>query len=226
MDYAKKFPITQQPGHFIFVQWTRGYKEVEVYYQNELIGHADGVGRLKKGVRLVHPKLGNIDLHLSEKPVVLNVVIDGYHSPVNSNHPVKELIGLSPFFWMLLAFSFIAGTLEIGVFSDYMPFLIIVAPVNIGIMLIYLIAVLGIRKGKPWAYFLAVGVFAFFTVVSLLVLLKGIMWGVLPYLFEIIRIGALGVFLYNLKTVLAARRHLRYGTLQSRIANEMLDADM
>lgn len=226
MDFAKKYPITQQPGEHVLVQWTRGYKQVEVYYKNELVGTADGAARLKKGVRLVHPTLGNIDLKLAEKPVVINVIVDGYHSPVNSIHPVKELIGLSAFFWMLLAFSFIAGALEIGLFMDFPPILIIVAPVNIALWIVYTISVLGVRKGKPWAYILGVSVFGLFTVLSLLVLLSGVFGGVLSYMFEIIRFGALGIFLYNLKTVNAAAKHLKYGALQARASEDLLDTTL
>lgn len=226
MDYAKKYPITQQPGEHLLVQWTRGYKQVEVYYNKELIGTADGAGRLKKGVRIVHPKLGNIDLKLSEKPILLNVIIDGYHSPVNSTHPVKELIGLSAFFWMLLAFSFIAGALEIGLFLDYLPILIIVLPINVALWIIYLITVLGVRKGKPWAYILGVSVFGLFSVLSLLVVMSGMIGGTLTYIFLIIRFGALAVFLYNLKTVSAAIKHLRYGALQARLSEDLLDTKL
>lgn len=226
MDYAKKYPITQQPGEHLLIQWTRGYKQVEVYYQNELVGHADGAGRLKKGVRLVHPKLGNIDLRLSEKPMLLNVIIDGYHSPVNSTYPVKELIGLSAFFWMLLAFSFIAGALEIGLFLNIPPILVIVLPINVTLWVIYLITALGVRKGKPWAYILGVSVFGIFSVLSLLAVVNGMIGGMLTYIFLIIRFGALGVFIYNFKTVGAAIKHLKYGTLLSRQSEDLLDTKL
>lgn len=223
MDFAKKFPITQLPGEHVLVQWTRGYKQVEVFYNNELVGTADGAGRLKKGVRLVHPKLGNIDLKLSEKPVVINVIVDGYHSPANNSHPVKELIGLSPFFWMLLAFSFIASALEIGLFADYPPILVILVPMDVTIFVVYLIALIYVRKGKPWAYYMAISLFALMTILVLLVIMSGMVWGVFTYGFEIIRFGALGVFLYNLKTVNAAAKHLKYGTLQARASEDLLD---
>ena len=88
MDFEKKYPITQKPNEYIFVQWTRGYKEVAVYYNDQLIGSVRGSAKLLKGTSFTSD-LGLITLKLSEKPVTLDVIVDGYHSRVNVSHPVK-----------------------------------------------------------------------------------------------------------------------------------------
>lgn len=102
MDFEKKYPITQRLDEYLLVQWTRGYKDVDVYYNDQLIGSVRGTGKLLKGTSFPSD-LGLITLKLSEKPVTLDVIVDGYHSPVNVSHPVKELkrtgtySGLYPF---------------------------------------------------------------------------------------------------------------------------------
>lgn len=63
MDFEKKYPITQQPGDFVTVQWTRGYKAVDLYYKNELIGSVQGSAKLKAGTKIA-TVLGTIALKL------------------------------------------------------------------------------------------------------------------------------------------------------------------
>lgn len=222
MDFEKKYPITQQPGDFVTVQWTRGYKAVDVYYKDELIGSVQGSAKLKAGTK-ISTVLGTIDLKLSEKPVMLNVIIDGYHSPVNVSHPVKELKKIATLIWLLAVFSFIAGAFEIGVFNGAGALQGVIILINALILITYIVSAVFISRGKPWAYYLGFSVFTFFTLTTLLILLGGLMWGYLLYIFQAFRIAALGVLIFNLKTANAARKHQRYGSFNDA---ELLDSKL
>ncbi|ASS47805.1 MAG: hypothetical protein A3D31_18740 [Candidatus Fluviicola riflensis] len=223
MDFEKKYPITQQPGDFVTVQWSRGYKAVDLYYKNELIGSVQGSATLKAGTKITDTVLGTIGLKLSEKPVMLDVIIDGYHSPVNVSHPVKELKKTATFFWIIAVFSFIAGAIEVGVFRDTGTVEKTVMTINGSVLIIYIITAVYVGKGKVWAYYLGFSVFAFFTLFTLLVLFGGIMWGFLLYLFQVFRFGALGLLIYNIKTANAARKHQQYASYNDA---ELLDSKL
>ncbi len=220
MDYEKKYPITQIPGEHLLVQWTRGYRQVDVYYNNELIGSASGSAKLVKGTSFTSD-LGLITLRLSKEPVTLDVIVDGYHSPVNVSHPVKELKTMSTYFYIIIAFAFIAGASEIAFVRGWNELMIITATINIIVFTLYLTSALFVRQGKPWAYYLGFGVFSFCTLLSLLVLLSGFAWGWLLYFFMLMRIGGEVLLIINLKTAIAATKHLKY---KQPVFDELLDS--
>lgn len=211
MDFQKKYPLTQQPGEFVLVQWTRGYKLVELYFNEQLLGSVQGAAKLKAGTSIDNTPLGNIDLKLSEKPVLLDVIVDGYHSPVNISHPIRELKSTATFFWIIAAFSIIAGGIEIGIMLDWDLGFRITVVLNMSILISYIVAALYIAKGKEWAFYLGFSVFALSTFLELVILYQGLLIGWLLYMFQLFRFAALGVLIYNFKTVLAVRKHARYG---------------
>jgi hypothetical protein len=198
MDFEKKYPITQKLGEYLLVQWTRGYRDVEVYYNDQLIGSVHGTSNLLKGTSFLSD-LGLITLQLSEKPITLDVVVDGYHSPVNVSHPVKELKRTSTYFWLLAVLAFIAGSVEVGLFSDWVKVQIVLLGINLLVFVTYILSAVFVAKGKPWAFYLGFSVFSFFTLISLLVLMGGIMGGLLLY-----------ILIMNLKTANSAVRHKKY----------------
>lgn len=214
MDFEKKYPLTQQPGEFVLVQWTRGYKLVELYFNEQLLGSVQGAAKLKTGTTISNTLIGNIDLKLSEKPILLDVIVDGYHSPVNVSHPIRELKGTATFFWIIAAFSIIAGGIEIGIMSDWNLGFKITVILNMSILVAYIVSAVYISKGKVWAYYLGFTVFAFSTLLELVILYQGLFIGWLLYMFELFRFAALGVLIYNFKIALAVRKHARYGKSQ------------
>ena len=109
MDFEKKYRITQFPGETLKAMWTRGYRNVEIYYQDKLICTHEGAAQLKKGVKYQTEELGQIELKLSAKPITLDVIIDGYHCVNNVSHPAKQLKGASTFFWIIAVFAFYMG---------------------------------------------------------------------------------------------------------------------
>lgn len=193
----------------MLVQWTRGYKHVEVYYNDELIGNVQESGKLQKGTSFPSD-LGLITLKLSEKPVTLDVIVDGYHSPVNVSYPVKELKKTNTYFWIISVFAFIAGAIEFGIFREWPEVQTVILVINLLVFGLYIFSAVFVGKGKPWAFYLGLSVFLFCTLVSLLALIGGIVSGWMLYFFMIIRVGG-GVFLFmNLKTANSTVKHLKY----------------
>lgn len=220
MDFEKKYPITQKANEYLLVQWTRGYKQVDVYFGEKLIGSVSGTTKLMKGTSFLS-ELGEIKLKLSEKPVMLDVIVDGYHSPGNVSHPVRELKAMNTYFWIISVCAFIAGAVEVGIFSDWVVIMLPVFMINLIILALYVVSAVFVGKGKPWAFYLGFSVFSFFTLISFLALAGGLMWGMLLYVFMVLRIGGEVLLIINLKTANAAVRHLRYkGTA---INNDLLD---
>lgn len=222
MDFEKKYPLTQLPGEFILVQWTRGYKEVELFYKEESIAHVQGAMKLKQGIS-VSTDLGVIKLKLSEKPVMLDVIVDGFHSPVNVSHPMKELKKTSTFFWLIAVFSFIAGALEVGICSDIPPLMLIVLVIDLIVFATYVLSAVFVSKGKSWAFYLGFSMFSLFTLLTLLILFSGAVGGIVQYMFMALRFGAAIVLIINLKTAISATKHLKY---KAAISEDLLDNQM
>ena len=215
MDYEKNYPITQQPGDVVLVQWERGYKRVEVSYKGKLIGTVTG-NAIKKGVQLQDPILGTIGMRFSETPMALDLVIDGYHSPVNRSHPAKQLKRTAAFFWIIAVFALIASLLEgISVSTDPMIFLT-VEGINFLVVAAYVIAAVFTGKSKAWGYYLGFCTFALMYMLFLLSQLVGMSGG--GILVFIVRSVVLGVLIYNLRTVIAVQKHARFG----KVTNEAL----
>lgn len=209
MDFEKKYPITQRLDEYLLVQWTRGYKDVDVYYNDQLIGSVHGFGKLNKGTSFPSD-LGLITLKLSEKPITLDVIVDGYHSPVNVSHPVKELKRTSTYFLILSVLAFIAGSIEVGIFSLWADEQLVVLVFNLAVLGCYILSTVFVGRGKPWAFYLGFSVFSLCTLISLLTLISGFLSGSLLYIFMVVRIGGEIVLIMNLKTANLAFRHLKY----------------
>ncbi|MDH4474754.1 MAG: hypothetical protein QE487_19270 [Fluviicola sp.] len=220
MDFEKKYPITQQPGDFVTVQWTRGYKAVDVYYKDELIGSVQGSAKLKAGTK-ISTVLGTIELKLSEKPIMLNVIIDGYHSPVNVSHPAKELKKTAVFFWMILTFAVIASLMEGVYLSTELSAEVIVTLINFVIVTVYFLSAVFIRSGKPWAYYMGFSMFGLMYALSLISFLGPVtIFLIIVFLF---RTGFLVVLILNMKHANSAIKHQRYGSYSDA---ELLDSKL
>ncbi|TSJ47949.1 hypothetical protein [Fluviicola chungangensis] len=220
MDFEKKYPMTQRPNEYLVVQWTRGYKQVNVYFNDELIGSVQGAAKLLKGISLPSD-LGTLTLKLSEKPVTLDVIVDGYHSRVNVSHPVKELKKTSTYFWIISAFALIAGGIDMGIFLEWSGVGTIVFSMNLIVFVLYILSAVFVGQGKPWGFYLGFAVFSFCTLIALLALMGGLVGGFILYIFMAVRIGGLVILIMNLKTANAAVRHLKY---RDPVMEDLLDS--
>ena len=205
MDFEKKYHLTQFPNTYILARWTRGYKQIELFYQDKLIYTHEGTKNLKTGVKVNTSELGEIELKLSKEPILLNIVVEGYHCINNVSHPAKELKGASIYFWIIAVFAFVATLIEgfsIGVNS----LKTIITTINLLVVAAYIIAAVFTSKSRPWAFYLGFSTYSFFTLLSVLILLKG-------NLIMFIGFGIRLVFLYflitNIKHAVATTKHNR-----------------
>lgn len=223
MDFEKKYPIAQNQEEFLLLQWTRGYRQVDVYYNDELISQVTGHQNLQNGVQFYTDQLGEVKLNLSEKPITLNVIIDGFHSPVNVSHPVKELQKTAFYFWIISVFALIAGGLEVGVvrmLPDVMSTVLIINTLLLGA---YITSAILVQKGIPFGFYLGSGVFCLMSLLSFLILLSGSLSGLLFYIFGFIRIAGIVLLATNLKTAIQASKHRKY---KISFTEDLLDAKL
>lgn len=220
MDYEKKYPITQQPGDVVIARWERGYKYLELYYKDRLVTSVEGIGKLRKGFRITDPELNVIELKLSESPMMLDVIIDGYHSPANVSHPSKELKKTATYFWIITVFAFLMSIGE-GMLFGLNPIGGIVIGIDLLVVAAYVVALIYVRKGKPWAYFMGVSVFTVMFLLSLFSLLIPNLVGIIGF---VLRVLFLVLLLTNMKYAVAAQKHLRYGTQEGNV--DLLDSQM
>lgn len=211
MDFQKKYPILQLPNEHVIIQWERGYKYVELYYNDRLLGSISGIVNLKKGVKFNDAELGLIELKLSEKPIAIDLVVAGYHSPINITYPTKELKSASAIFLALAIFSILGGLYE-GM-STVMLYGSLIGAVIIALdliaILLYASTALLIRKGHAWAFFMGAGFYSFFTLLYLYELLAyGFYF--LPFFVVIFRTVVTFMLIYYIKHASASLRHRKY----------------
>lgn len=172
MDFEKKFPLTQSPDKVITVQWTRGYNQILVLYNDEVIGEHTGGQELKRGVLISTPYFGSLEIKLGGDPLRLNVIVDGLHSPANSMHPKHAVKSIATYFWILFGGGLLVSLLEI--FSIGLnPFGMIVLIFDVVILTLYLLAAILLGKGKPGAFYLGFVPFCFTTLLVILMVLSG-----------------------------------------------------
>lgn len=113
MDFAKKYPHPTKLNDPIELRWKRGYSQVEVWYRETLIRELKGVKKLQKGITFHHELLGKVTVKLSEKPILLNLTINNYHSPANSLHPKKRMKGIGGWYYIpaIIYFLILSSTL-------------------------------------------------------------------------------------------------------------------
>ena len=219
MDYQKKYPIAQLPGKYVLAEWNRGYKDLTLSYNGREISYFPSAAKISKGIVIKDEELITIGLKFSERPMMLDLIIDGYHSPVNGMHPVKELKRTAPVFWIITVFALLVALMEGMYVSMDMAALTIVTSLNVLIVAAYVISAIFVGKGKAWAYIMGFCVFsALFLFFLLTLLLRINMWSVLSF---IIRSAILGVLIYNMRTAVAVIRHSKYA---SRSYNDLLDS--
>lgn len=209
MDFEKKYPITQQPGDFVLARWTKGYKQVELYFKDELLANVTGGSKLKKGLKVQTTKLGTIELILSETPIMLNLVIDGYHSPVNTMHPIKMLKKSAMFFWLLVTGVIVTTSLG-GMRFDFADLILSIdGIINLIYLGIYISSAILVAKGKAWAFYMGFGAFALSSLFALLTVFFLGFFGVIAL---VVRAIVMYFIITNFKHANGTLKHLKYAT--------------
>ncbi|MNK09075.1 hypothetical protein D3C87_270240 [compost metagenome] len=222
MDFEKKYRITQFPGETLKAMWTRGYRNIEIYYQDQLICTHEGVSQLKNGVKYQTKELGEIELKLSAKPITLDVIVGGYHCENNVSHPAKQLKGASSFFWMIAVFAIISSLMDGIYFGVDMSVASIVTIINFSVIAVYMIAAVFTNQSKPWAFYLGFSMFCFWTLFALLGVLSGNIFIILAFL---IRLAFLYFLIVNIKHAVNTTRHNRFKQPVT-VADDILDGEI
>lgn len=211
MEYQRKYPITQVPGEYIILTWERGYKNVSATYRDREVLFIDRAAKIKKGVKVQDPELGNIQLSFSERPMMVNVVVDGYHSPINNSHPAKELKPLNRFFYLLAFFVLVSFGINTYLYDSAVLWFLSI--LDLFAFSAYIVTAIFLGKGKGWAYFIGMPVFALFTLFFIYISLVPLAFYELTTIIKlIIRLAVLGVLLWHWKTATSAIRHARFNS--------------
>lgn len=220
MDFEKNYRITQFPGETLKAMWTRGYRNIEIYYHDQLILTHEGASQLKKGVKYQTKELGEIELKLSVKPITLDVIIDGYHCANNVSYPAKQLKAAGTFFWIIAVFALIGSFIEGIMISDVLTLGVIVTAINLLTVTAYILAAIFTAKAKPWAFYLGFSVFCFWTVLTILLLPNLGFVFIIAFVF---RLMLLYLLITNIKHAVGTSRHNKFGQ-PLKFGEEILDA--
>lgn len=173
MFYEKKYPLTHVKGDYVTLSWERGYKNTQLFYNERELIKIDSIQKLKEGVSFVDSILGNIELKFSDKPMSIDVIIDGYHSPINKSHPEKKIKSIGSYFYMFASFSFIYYFLIVFFTQGFFGKVVLSIEEFIFISL-YAVCGYFAGKGKVWAVYTGFSVYSFVTLIILLLLLASI----------------------------------------------------
>lgn len=212
MEYEKKYPFARNQDEFVTLTWETGYRNVQIWFRERLVTTIANPAAIKKGYKITDEELNVIELTFSEKPMAIDVVIDGFHSPINFSYPSKVLKLSARTFWYIFSFAVI-GTLVNAVVSRLMmPASQIQFLIDIAFTVVYLIAAINVGKSKSWAYFLGMGVFAFSTIVysSAIILLDGLNF--LTFISILLRIAFLIYLMLYIRIAIQAQKHEKYAT--------------
>jgi hypothetical protein len=210
MDYEKKYPLTQFEGEYILARWTKGFGQFELIYKDRIIVQDKGGKRLQKGVVYSDPDLGKIEVKLSEKPIMMNIIVNDFHSPINSMHPRIVIKSMSTFFYILTALGFVSASIDIGLYDGLGVVSVIIDFYLLATVLIYLISAITISRGAKYAFFMGFSNFCVSFLLESFVLLTGLVEGWLLWVFFVFRIIMLIFLLTNIKLALSHLKHLKF----------------
>ncbi|MFN5982723.1 MAG: hypothetical protein ACK46Y_12270 [Fluviicola sp.] len=210
MDYEKKYPLTQFEGEYILARWTKGFGQFELIYKDRIIVQDKGGKRLQKGVVYSDPDLGKIEVKLSEKPIMMNIIVNDFHSPINSMHPRIVIKSMSTFFYILTALGFVSSAFDAMIYKELGIVSIIIDFYLLATFLIYLISAITISRGAKYAFFMGFTNFCVSFLLESFVLLTGLVEGWLLWVFFVFRIIMLIFLLTNIKLALSHLKHLKF----------------
>lgn len=213
MDYQKKYPFARDPEDFILISWERGYHNVHVHYRDRLLVAIEDPRTLLKGYQFTDEELNRVELKFSEEPMMIDVIVDGYHSPVNVSHPSRVLAGISKAFWTIFNLMFFFTLMELAMLGLDNPIGKVELVVNVAFLATYLIAHLKLEKGSYMAFY--IGFFAML-ISSVLYGFRIVFYGFnfLEIIMLSIRIAIILYLLTYLKVAKNAVKHHQYKTFE------------
>lgn len=212
MDYEKRYPFARNQNEFVTLTWETGYRNVQIWFRERLVATIENPASIKKGVKITDAELNVIELTFSEKPMAIDVVIDGFHSPVNFSHPSKVLKLSARTLWYIFGLAVIgtlinAGTSRLMTPANQIQFLF-----DVVFTVAYLIAAINTGKSKTWGYFLGMSVFTFSTIIYIaaIVLLGGLSF--VTFISILLRISFVIYLMLYIRKAINARKHEKYAT--------------
>lgn len=161
MDYELKYPITQRPGEYILLSYTKGFREVMAEYKDKVLIKGISGKDLKRGVKFKDDDLGSVEMKFSKEKLVVNVIVDGYHSSINRDHPKKRLANVASLFWTLMGFTCLTFLIVTYMSVRFpLPSVIASGPVFTAVAIgAYTITAINLRKGKSDFFWLGLSMF-------------------------------------------------------------------
>jgi hypothetical protein len=220
MDFERSYPLPKNNAEKILVKWDKGYRALELWFNDELIGETGGANRLLKGVEFNNDRLGKVKVWLSEKPMVVNVIVDGYHSPINSLHPTKSMSSLSSWFFLPLIL-FVVSLIGIFFFNeDYSSTTFIIMALFATLpIIIFITSYILLRNRKILGFWLGYGYMLLLVLANVLSII---------YMTQTISFGTSLIFLYFILMnigffkALKISKHLKLQKQQNLLDNSML----
>jgi hypothetical protein len=212
MDYEKRYPFARNQNEFVTLTWETGYRNVQIWFRDRLVATIENPASIKKGVKITDEELNVIELTFSEKPMAIDVVIDGFHSPVNFSHPSKVLKLSARTLWYIFGLAVIGTLINAGTSRLMMPANQIQFLFDVVFTVAYLIAAINTGKSKTWGYFLGMSVFTFSTIIYIaaIVLLGGL--SVVTFISILLRISFVIYLMLYIRIAINARKHEKYAT--------------
>ena len=212
MDYEKRYPFARNQNEFVTLTWETGYRNVQIWFRERLVATIENPASIKKGVKIIDEELNDIELTFSEKPMAIDVVIDGFHSPVNFSHPSKVLKLSARTFWYIFGLAVLGTLINAGTSRLMMPANQIQFLFDVVFTVAYLIAAINTGKSKSWGYFLGMSVFTFSTIIYIaaIVLLGGLSF--VTFISILLRISFVIYLILYIRIAINARKHEKYAT--------------
>jgi len=212
MVYEKRYPFARNQNEFVTLTWETGYRNVQIWFRERLVVTIENPASIKKGVKITDEELNVIELTFSEKPMAIDVVIDGFHSPVNFSHPSKVLKLSARTFWYIFGLAVLGTLINAGTSRLMMPANQIQFLFDVVFTVAYLIAAINTGKSKTWGYFLGMSVFTFSTIIYIaaIVLLGGLSF--VTFISILLRISFVIYLMLYIRIAINARKHEKYAT--------------
>ncbi len=194
MDFQKKYALPRLQDEFILAQWERGFKSVKLFFRDRMILEINDPSSIKRGFVFNDPELNKIELTFSERPMTLNIIIDGFHSISNQTHPYRQYRSNTAVMWMLFTFALIVALFFLYKYSSVLSWVLADIVINFLSVVVYLNAALLIPRNYVWPFFLAFGWYCLFTLIVLAgvfldpnIMTIGLLVGRLLFLYLLIR---------------------------------------
>lgn len=218
MDYEKKFPLTRRPHEFVLAQWERGYKNVTLYFKERELISIPNPNVLKKGFTFHDAELNEVNVKFSESPMSLNITVDGFHSPVNVNHPKNQIKTVTRVFFVIAFLGLLGTIVEMGYYPPNTAAGLITLLINLIIMTCYILAIVSTYNQKAWGYYFGFGGYTFNIVITLLGTMLNA--NLLSIMMLLVKGIIYAVILSYIKTAISLSKHEKYKNL---VSDELID---